>query len=342
VLSGSLLLALLGGIFILRHPSSELLPLPKYLTALPGQQTWADGVNSYLFGTNDTYEWSSENIESRTDIQFAIRTAGFTLLRSFFRDHASDAEIDQRAQTIKNTGAQCLGVITNIADATFDEHLIEYLGQRCLLYEFGNESDYNGISAKTYLAQWNALIPQLRRINPFARFIGPVTYNDLGVHDFMQAYLDGVKVSGVLPDAISFHWYPCYHDSKESCLAKAGTYADAVTSVRRMVLSTLGKELPVGVTEWNYDPGNPPPSYGDDAGFMTSFSVAAIHAMIAAGAVFACQFDAASYGGYGRLDMFDVTTGQPKPQYVALKHLIATYRPAAAAPTLAPPQAPSP
>ena len=41
---------------------------------------------------------------------------------------------------------------------------------------------------------------------------------------------------------------------------------------------------------------------------------------------FACQFDATDYGGYGHLDMFDVSNNQPKPQYYAISSLIQKYR----------------
>ncbi len=300
---------------------------------LPGQQIWKDNVSSFLFGTNDTQEWSTNNIETSTTMQQALKSAHFTLMRTFFFDksladnHATtDTEIERRLQTVENSGMTCLGVLFNIFNAQFYEQVVSYAGSRCLLYEFGNEPDYNGISIDAYLKQWNTLIPQLRKLNPRAKFIGPVTYNDQGNHGFMQAFLEGVKASGVLPDAVSFHWYPCYNDSEASCLAKADSYAQAVGGVRSLVRSILGKDLPVGVTEWNYDPGNPPPAYGDDANFMTRFTTDALHAMAQAGTAFACQFDAASYGGYGRLDMFNVTTNQPKPQYYAVKAVIQQYR----------------
>ena len=49
--------------------------------------------------------------------------------------------------------------------------------------------------------------------------------------------------------------------------------------------------------------------------------------MIQAGLDFANQFDTASDAGSGGLDMFDITTGQPKPQYFAIKGLIDHYIP---------------
>ncbi len=311
---------------------------------LPGQKIWKQNVSSFLFGTNDTYEWSPNNIQTQPKIQQALQGAGFTLIRTFFPDKASDEEINKRIQTIENSGAQCLGVITNISNASFDEHLVSFLGSRCLLYEFGNEPDLNGISIQSYLQQWNNEIPRLRKLNPAAKFIGPVTYNDQGNHDYMKNFLEGVAASKVIPDAISFHWYPCYQDTKESCLSKANTYSQVAQGVRALIRSILGKDLPIGISEWNYDPGNPPPDYGDDPQFIAKFTATALQSMIQGGVTFACQFDAASYSGYGRLDMFDLTTNQPKPQYYAIANVIKEYNPSPSSnpiPSTPPPSGPS-
>lgn len=297
------------------------------LSALPGAALWNHGASSFLFGTNDSYEWSNQNIQTRPEIQKALHDAGFTLVRTFIPDNADDATIEQRIGTIERIGARCLVVLTNIHNTRFNEHVVSYLGNRCLLYEFGNEPDYTTITADDYIAAWNATIPLLRHINPAARFIGPVVSNERGVHNYLQNYLEGVKQSGILPDAISFHYYPCYNDSESDCLDKANTYQDAAIGVRSLIKQVLGRELPVGISEWNYDPGNPPPAYGDDTSFITRFSTEALKSMVAGGVAFACQFDAASYGGYGRLDMFDVASGIAKPQFYAISAMIKQYRP---------------
>jgi lysophospholipase L1-like esterase len=316
---------------------STQVPSSIAIGALPGQQIWKQGVSSFLFGTNDTNEWSPQNIQTEPAIQDALQSAGFTLIRTIFPDNAKDADIENRIRTIENSNAHCLGIITNISNVTFDKHLVQYLGDRCLMYEFGNESDYNGISIDTYLKQWNTLIPLLRHINPDAKFIGPVTYNDQGINGYMIRFLKSVKSSGILPDVISFHWYPCWHDTREDCLAKASGYSQAVLGVRQKVQIILGKDLPVGISEWNYDPGNPPPAYRDEPDFISRFTTDALNSMIQAGVAFACQFDAASYAGYGRLDMFNIQNNQPKPQYFAIKALIQKYRPAnVAIPTTVP------
>src|SRR5690242_11263785 len=63
-------------------------------TQLPGQQIWKGNVSSLLFGTNDTYEWSSHNLQTEPAMQQALHDAGFTLIRSFFPDKVSDADIE--------------------------------------------------------------------------------------------------------------------------------------------------------------------------------------------------------------------------------------------------------
>lgn len=282
-------------------------------------------------------------------MQQALKDAHFTLLRTFFFAHSladghatTDAEIEQRIATVEKTGMVCLGVLFDILDVPFMEHVVRLLGPRCTLYEFGNEPDlgdgngHDQYSIQTYLKQWDTVVPQLRSINPQAKFIGPVTYNAQGnfchYNDdgssscYLQDFLAGVKASGVLPDAVSFHWYPCYQDTAASCLAKASSYAQVTAQVKDWVNSILGKNLPVGITEWNYDPGVPPPNYGDD--FMTRFTTDALHAMIQSKLDFAAQFDALSYAGYGAQDLFDVEhQAQPKPQYYAIKAVIDAYRP---------------
>jgi hypothetical protein len=307
--------------------SSPLTLSPTQAVALlPGQQIWKQGVSSFLFGTNDTEEWTPQNIETRPAIQKALHDAGFTLIRSFFLDNANDAAVEERIRTIEKAGAACLGVITNIFHVAYDLHLVKYLGKRCLLYEFGNEPDYTGISWEQYVTQWNRLVPQLRQANPQAKFIGPVLA--LTTPDYLINFLESVKSSQVLPDAISIHWYPCWQISQDKCMDLADSIATRVKNVRAIVQQILGKNLPIGVTEWNFDPGNPPAVYGDNADFITQFSEAALLSMMRAGVTIACQFDAASYSGYGHLDLFNVENSQPKPQYYAIEHVIEQYRPA--------------
>jgi hypothetical protein len=104
------------------------------------------------------------------------------------------------------------------------------------------------------------------------------------------------------------------------------TFAQVTSQVKGWVRDILGRDLPVGITEWNYNADNPPALYGDDPTFMTNFTTSALRSMIGAGLDFANQFDVASGAGFGKLDMFDARTNRPKPQYDAIKGLINQYR----------------
>ena len=321
-------------VFAISHANSHPQQyIPGSLSLLPGQQIWKNGVSSYLFGTNDTQEWVANNVETNPNVQHALNNAHFTLMRTFFFDKSlldrhptTDAEIGQRLKTVENSGMNCLGVLESVYDPAFVKHVVAYAGNRCNLYEFGNEPDNSSqLNMQEYIQDWNNLVPQLRKINPHAKFIGPA------VADYTQVrvFLDNVKASGVLPDAISFHWYPCVgSDAASSCLAKTSTFEQVTNQVRRWVQNILGQNLPVGITEWNYNADNPPASYGQEPMFITQFSISALDSMIRSGLDFANQFDAASDAGSGGLDMFDLTSGQPKPQYYAIKGLIDRYMPA--------------
>lgn len=298
---------------------------------LPGEQIWKQGVSSFLFGTNDSQEWATNNIETNPRIQNALKAAHFTLMRTFFFDKSladghptTDAEIEQRLQTIERSGMTCFGVLHNIFDIAFDKHVITYAGSRCQIYEFGNEPDGNSISAAQYITQWNLAIPQFKRINPHAVFVGGAGARI----DFVRQFLQGVKESGIIPDAIDIHWYPCWQEGPATCLPKATSILDTVQQFRDAMQETLGYQIPVGVGEWNMDPGNNF-TLANDPAFMTSFTKTALQSIIQAKVVFANQYDAANYSGYGALDMFDVNqkNAPPKVQYYVMKDVISTYYP---------------
>lgn len=234
-------------------------------------------------------------------------------------------------------------------DLDFDKKVVAYLGSRCNLYEIGNEPDLDvyptsgpivhHMSVQTYLNRWIEFVKALRQINPNAKFIGPVTASDQGndctytaegTSCYMRDFLKGAKAAGVLPDAVSFHWYPCdnatdgFNGNGNCGPAKAQSYATVTNEVRGWIQNDLGKNVPLLITEWNADPGANP--LLDNASFMTKFTQQSMNAMIAAGLDGACQFDAQDDGGYGHLDMFDITKGdQPKAQYYAIKNLISQY-----------------
>jgi hypothetical protein len=330
-LSSSLLIVLFIVAACSQVAQTTATPNPSHSAKLPGEQLWKQGVSSFLFGTNDSQEWATNNIETNPRIQDALKAAHFTLMRTFFFDKSladghptTDAEIEQRLQTIERSGMTCFGVLQNIFDIAFAKHVIAYAGSRCQIYEFGNEPDGNGISAAQYITQWNLAIPQFKHINPHAVFVGGAGARVA----YTQQFLQGAKESGIIPDAIDIHWYPCWQEGPTTCLPKATSILDTVQQFRDVMQETLGYQIPVGVGEWNMDPGNNF-TLANDTAFMTSFTKTALQSIVLAKVAFANQYDAANYSGYGALDMFDVSQpdAPPKVQYYTMKDIISAYFP---------------
>lgn len=158
-----------------------------------------------------------------------------------------------------------------------------------------------------YIRDWNSLIPQLRKSNPQAKFGGPVN----AVGD-IPLFLSAAQRSGVLPDFVSFHEYN--HDPT--------VYGVEITQAKQIVQRILGYQIPVGLTEWNYDCCHP--FTADDAAFEEGYFTAAYTGLIAAQADFATEFDTFNHGGTDPLDMFD-STGHPRGVYTVMKQLISNY-----------------
>jgi len=143
----------------------------------------------------------------------------------------------------------------------------------------------------------------------------------------MQNFMRGARESAVLPDAVSFHWYPCAGATLSNCTSAEWTsYARVVEEVRGWMRKDLGKVVPLGITEWNFDPGRND-ALGGNPTFLEQFTQAALAAMISVRLDFAAQFDTQSFSGYGTLDMFDGGNGdRPKAQFLALQDTIRRYR----------------
>lgn len=294
------------------------IPTPRSTTstpgALPGEQRWA-GTSSLLFGANDaSWDWSPKTMGNNLAIEATVKDAGITVIRTTLT--ASDA--DRRVSAIEEAGARCLGILRP-QDAA---QVVKMLGNRCNLYEWSNEPDNQGISSQDYSQSWNEAIPSLRTLNPHAAFIGPVvSYANL---PFIQAFLQLSKKAGTLPDAVSYHMYPCTDLLTSTCLHHLDVYKQSATQVANVVQQVVGHSLPLAVTEWNYSwkPYQTP----NKSLFMQQFSQASLRAMAQADVEIANQFDIASNAGYGSLDMIDPLTGHPYAQLTAMERMIMEYQ----------------
>lgn len=294
---------------------------------LPGETLWS-GVPSYLFGAGDTYDYiGSTGFQQNTTIQRQVKAAGVPLIRAFFEsvdetDHVtpvSDAKQIRIAQAIQNSGAQCMANITQPVTVTQALHLVSILKPYCRYFEVYNEPDLSGmwppaVDVNGYLSFWNSFVPQARALDPNGVFGGPALATEFGLDDpnYMQNVLSGMKASGVTPDFISYHWYICAGVAQSSCLADTAqwTPGHGKTVAGWLAQDFPGKSIPLGITEWSADPGNPNWAYDDS--FMTQFEQKALAGFEQnPNLSFATQFDLASYAGYGTLDLFRTDSGEP-------------------------------
>lgn len=339
----ALLVAVLPGCGSAPSSTAAAHPLPAWAPQkapplLAGDTLWA-GVPAMLWGTNDTQDYDQQHsLISLPAIQRETKADHLALIRTwlFQVDLASgqpetDAYQQSKVGAALATGARALCELPTANSMAYDERMVTLFKGKCSYYEFMNEPDDEQVPVDTYVAQWASEIPRLRAIDPHAKFGGPAaaapqysqcTYGPSETVCYLQKVLQGMAQSRVLPDFVTFHWYPCYNEPADSCLAKASTYGEQVAMVRGWLtqyFGSAGARIPVGVTEWNADPSAPMPSYTKDPCWIEQFTTTAVESMARAGASFANQFDLASYSGYGSDDMVDIyKNGRAKPQYVAL------------------------
>ncbi len=282
---------------------------------MPGQELWGPNkVSSYLFGTNDSINYGSPNVENESSVQNFVKEGRLTILRTVFNATMSDSDIQTRLATLTATGTNCLVVLDAIDNATFMEHAVQLSSSVCKMYEFGNEPDYNGVDISTYMSDWTTQVPKLRALAPGALFGGPTAS---GVVSYLEQFLQ-MSATSVQPDFVSFHDYPCWGLASESdCLTQSvQTYDSDISTVIGWEMMYLGHRVPTGISEYNFDPGSSNlSSWGGDCTFMFQWTELALQRFIADGYDFAMQFTSLNYGGCGFLDMFDDATFAPKGQF---------------------------
>lgn len=214
-------------------------------------------VSPLLFGTNlSLFDSHDQVLNSATTLSMLQRMHP-GIIRMPFRGSISNAVEMHAAQLIKRTGAAPLIVLhgpddqnTLASDMQIVQNMNAIFGNSVVYYEFDNESDLHGVSADQFVASWNAVIPQLKKVALHGQFIGPVNfqYN----HDYLVTFL---KNANPQPDEVSWHEYTC-DDSwpNATCLAHIDNWTKHISEARAAMMATIGKLLPIMITEWNYAP----------------------------------------------------------------------------------------
>jgi hypothetical protein len=235
--------------------SSTPTPTPKPTTIQASA-----GTSPLIFGTNLGLFNSGDQVITSATTQTLMQQMHIKIVRVPTRQSNSDAVNLAAAQAIKNIGAAAIVSLrgaqsSSITQVIFDDTRMinvmnQVFGNSTVYYEFGNEDDLNGVNVANYTARWNSLVPQLKKLALNGVFIGPVNFQ----YDpaYLSAFLQGANPR---PDAVSWHEYTCsYQWDATRCLSNIDNWPKHINGVRQVMQTTLGTELPMMITEWNYAP----------------------------------------------------------------------------------------
>ena len=215
-------------------------------------------ISPLLFGTNmGLYHDADEPMLHSPQTRQMLKQIGVRAIRMPTRSTLSDQTEMAAAQVIKDIGAVPLVVIagpefSNGSILQTDQQTLSIItkvfGNQPVYFEFGNESDLNGITAQQYAKFWDLVVPALKQQFPTARFIGPDNFQ------FTRNYLTTfLQQAHPLPDGVSWHEYACSIQwSAQVCLENVDAWNVHFAQARAAMQEAIGKTLPIWVTEWNY------------------------------------------------------------------------------------------
>lgn len=318
------------------------------LPLLNGEPTW-NGVPSFLFGMGTTWNYIGKpGFDQNPDIQDQLKAAGVPFIRAFFfqvneTDHktpVSDASQLRLKDAIKRAGAVGMACLAQPMDVDYALKLVGMLKDVCPSFEVFNEPDLSGswppaVSASDYVKWWNDFVPKARALYPGVQFGGPATASPTGNTpdpatglEYMEAVLKGMAASGVHPDFVTFHKYTAWDEPRDQVLQMAATMGQSGKKAFGWIAKYFpGKSIPLGMTEWNANPGNAGYQY-DDA-WMSQYTTAVLKSFASSPYLsFAANFDIASYAGYGALDAFRTAyPTSPDKEYTNTPKAIGSPRP---------------
>ncbi len=245
-------------LFPTTHQTSKL-SIPTHTTT-PALNTITNNkvISPLIFGTNMAlfHDYDEPVLNSAATRQL-LKNIGVRVMRMPTRMSLSPQTEVNAARAIKEIGAVPLIVIngpefkggslleTNQKTLSL---LMPVFGNEPVYFEFGNESDLNGINVEQYVTAWNQVIPSLKQSFPNARFIAPDNYQ------FSRRYLKTfLQQANPRPDGVSWHEYTCSVNwTAEFCLSLLDTWPIHFAQARAAMHEAIGTELPIWITEWNY------------------------------------------------------------------------------------------
>ncbi len=187
-----------------------------------------------------------------------------------------------------------------------------------IYYELGNENDLNpGMSASSYTAMWNALIPSLKPLAPNSWFGGPVNFQQ---NPSYISYF--VHNANPKPDFISWHEYTCGHGSPASfCIQHIDNWTTHIGNTKSAIKAKGDPVPPIMITEWNYSPfGISGDGKSSDPTFLRQWTTKALQTLGDNNVFAAYHFNVEGISGL--VDSSNKPTVQGQAFQAACQHLI--------------------
>ncbi len=265
-------------------------------TATSAPKTQAVGATnpSLLYGTNlNLLNRDDQALNGYTAPLLARMHVG--IVRIPMRVGLTQETYTQAVQMVKSINAVPLVILETpevVSSAlSDDEQMIALMNSTFgsgVYYEYGNEPDLVNNDPAPYVASWNENMPDLVQLMNGGHLVGPSTY--YANYSYLQSFLAGAKP---LPAYISWHEYTCAASWDASiCIAHIENWTTHIAQVRSIMNTTLGKNLPIMITEWNYTPSPNVAGDGkhDNAEFMSKWTARALQVLAANNVYAAMQY----------------------------------------------------
>ena len=139
------------------------------------------------------------------------------------------------------------------------------IGNEPSLYESDTEMQgLGGLDAVSTAQQFHAIALAMKAVDPTIKLYGPDIHQFMGDpalnpkdkagRDYLEKFL---KVNADVVDVVTVHRYPFLGQATpETLMADTPKWDTLLPDLRRIVKTVTGKDLPVGVTEYNSDPSS--------------------------------------------------------------------------------------
>ncbi len=237
-------------------------------------------ISPYIYGTN-----YGPMHAVQLEVMPLVESAGFTALR--FPGGAWTDTVDMKPFQIDMfmTFAQQVGAMPTISVRLLGgkpetaAELVRYtnikkkygvtywsIGNEPSIYTQLKQADYD-YTIEHLNKDWRAIAVAMKAVDPTIKLMGPeihqwndsyeTTPKDSAGGDWMTEFL---KANGDLVDVVTVHRYPLYSPTRpvtvQDLRENTRKWLGEVEYLRRVIRETLGRDLPIAITELNSDPSS--------------------------------------------------------------------------------------